>query len=118
MAAMGAVSTIVLLTGDMDGMTAFYHGVLGFDINSLVSSADYVELDGDGVAIGITHAGQSLPAGRSMAIGIDVEDLDHAVKRVEAAGVAIIGRRDGPYVSVRSFRDPDGNVVSLLGRHV
>ena len=118
MAQIGDVTTVVLLTPHMETMMDFYGRVLGFELNSLVSSPQYAEFDAEGVAIGISRTTSEAPAGRSMAIGIDVDSLEEATRRLEADGVTFVNSRQGPYVSIRSFQDPDGNLVSLIERHV
>ncbi|MDP9727817.1 VOC family protein [Alicyclobacillus tolerans] len=113
----GEISSIILLTNDVESLAEFYHRVLGFELNSMVSTKDYKELDGESIAISIAAAQSEVVAGSSLAIGIDVKNMPKAIAALEKAGVEITHQTDGPYVSIRSFRDPAGNLVSLIERH-
>lgn len=113
----GEISSIILLTNDVESLAEFYNRILGFELNSMVSSKDYKELDGESIAISISAAESSVVAGSSMAIGIDVKNMQQAVATLEKAGIEITYQTDGPYVNIRSFRDPAGNLVSLIERH-
>ena len=102
-------------TADLDAVRAFYGDVLGLDLlMDLEFFVTYGSDDTMRVQIGAgTQGGSGTPVPD---ISIEVDDLDDALERLEAAGVPI---EYGPVEEawgVRRFfvRDPAGKLINIL----
>jgi catechol 2,3-dioxygenase-like lactoylglutathione lyase family enzyme len=116
-----------LCTNDARAARAFYEGQLGLRV---VGEDDFaLELDANGTAVRLQKGTQFKPA-RATALGWQVDDIESAVARLAARGVAFAqyglpgqdekGIWTAPATDTPSggarvawFHDPDGNVLSL-----
>ena len=117
---------VILATADLARARAFYDAAFGWEVR--VDAPVYVEYrprDGVGVGLylrqgfarntGIAPAPIPPGAVAGTEIYVRVDDLDAAIRRVEAAGARLLSARaardwgdDAAY-----YADPDGNVVAV-----
>jgi catechol 2,3-dioxygenase-like lactoylglutathione lyase family enzyme len=102
---------------------AFYEGVLGLRLVEDEKSFALV-FDANGTMLRVTPVGEHKPEPFTV-LGWDVESIDATVKRLTAAGVAMLrfpGMNDGDPLGIWNapggariawFNDPDGNVLSV-----
>ena len=106
---------------DSPGLQEFYRQVFGWERNDDLSIGDYAVAEiGDGpltVGIGPVPDWKA----RSAKFYIQVDDIDEALARIEAAGGrAVMPRTEGPKFGAShilvftSFIDPAGNEVGLV----
>jgi catechol 2,3-dioxygenase-like lactoylglutathione lyase family enzyme len=79
-------------------------------------NADDIEGDGDRMTVQITFAANGGSGAPTPDLSIEVDDLDAALSRVEAAGIPIeYGPVNEPWGVRRFFvRDPFGKLVNIL----
>ena len=79
-------------------------------------NADDIEGEGDRMTVQITFAANGGSRAPTPDLSIEVDDLDAALSRVEAAGIPIeYGPVDEPWGVRRFFvRDPFGKLVNIL----
>jgi predicted enzyme related to lactoylglutathione lyase len=103
---------------DLEGAIAFYRDVVGMPV--LRQGEDWAQMDaGNGSLFEIYGGGTSSqapkePAEQSLIIGMQVNDLDHAVGELAHHGVKLIGEIE-QYRSTRwaQFADPEGNRLEI-----
>lgn len=102
---------------DLNNLLPFYRDVLGLAVTT--QSDGFVTLgDGKGGALGLgTHSEVKGKAGdpyRHM-VGLESDDLEAEVSRLEAAGVEFIEKPTdyGGGMKIATIRDPEGNIVQL-----
>lgn len=102
-------------TADLGAVRAFYGGVLGLDLlMDLGFFVTYGSPDQMQVQVGAgTEGGSGTPVPD---ISIEVDNLNEALERIEAAGVPIeYGPVDEPWGVRRFFvRDPSGKLLNIL----
>jgi predicted enzyme related to lactoylglutathione lyase len=115
------VTAILLISPNAKRLSEFYKAVLGLPLQ---------EENHDGIAV---HYGYSLgdvhfaihPAGggwtgvpvrnaQSPVISLGTSNLGALVKRLVGWGVEVIGPADHGFGRIASFRDPDGNHISVV----
>jgi catechol-2,3-dioxygenase len=115
------VTAVLLISPDAKRLSDFYRTTLGLPLQ---------EENHDGIAI---HYGHSLgdvhfaihPVGdgwkgvptrnaQSPVISLGTSNLKLVVKRLTARGVDVSGPTDHGFGQIASFRDPDGNHISLV----
>ena len=104
MAQLVGINHIAVEVGDVDEALAFFESIFdGVRLRGRSKSMAFVDLGDQFVAFaaGVTHV-----ADHERHIGLVVDDLDEAVRRLRTAGVEIIGSHD--------FRDPWGNRWQLV----
>ncbi len=97
---------------DMDKSIAFYRDVLGFKL----ASRDYVaRFDLDGVLFELVPnpPGQALPGNGNARLCLGVDNIRDATRELNARGVATIAVKKEAGGLLSSFKDPDGNEISL-----
>ena len=104
---------------DMEKARAFYEGILGLAVtmNHKMEGAHWVEYDiGSGtLAIGVAPGMNPSPDG--CCVALEVDDFDHAVAELQAAGVPFnFGPIETPVCHMAFVRDPDGNSVGIHKR--
>lgn len=104
---------------DLERSLAFYRDTLGLPLLFEVSGMMFFQLEGLRLMIGKEHEpGQ--PIGGSL-IYFDAPDIDALGPALEAKGVTFTGpaqvvqRTQTHELKLREFRDPDGNVLALMG---
>lgn len=114
------VVQVALPTQDLVKARRFYSDVLGLPLLSNVSGMLFYQLGNTRLMIGSNVEGEIRPLDGST-IYIDAPDLPQLAVRLEQRGLAFAGpvevvqRRQGKEMQVRFFRDPDGNLLALMG---
>ena len=108
---------------DAPSLSAFYQNVFGWERQDELSIGDYSVMEiGTGA---LTAAVGPVPEWSAMSARfyIQVDSIDEALTRIEAAGgQAVMPRTEGPEFGAKhilvftSFVDPAGNVVGLVER--
>jgi catechol 2,3-dioxygenase-like lactoylglutathione lyase family enzyme len=123
-----AIETVVetaIYAGDLEGMEAFYHGVLGLSVIAHEADRHVFFRVGSGSVLLVfkpdaTLRGDVLPAHGArgpghFALGINAESLDAWRRHLSANGVAIEKEVAWPAGGKSLyFRDPAGNLVELI----
>ncbi|KVT39560.1 VOC family protein [Burkholderia multivorans] len=102
-------------TQSIDDAKRFYHDVLGLDV---LMDHGWIATYGNAeqMTVQISVASQGGSGTPTPDLSIEVDDLDEALARVRAAGIAVeYGPADEPW-GVRRFyvRDPFGKLVNVL----
>jgi catechol-2,3-dioxygenase len=114
------VTAILLVSPDAAGLCRFYRTTLGLPLEA--------EAHDDlpphyGCSLGDVHfaihpakgwPGSRARNPRSPVVSFSTSNLEAVTKRLSACGVAITGPTDHGFGRGVSFRDPDGNHVSIL----
>lgn len=104
---------------DMARARAFYEGVLNLKPNQPVKSDSqkWIEYDIGAGTIGIGSSPQWLPSKDGVSAALEVEDFDAAIRSLQDHNVQfIIGPMDLPTCRMATFRDPDGNKLTIHKR--
>ncbi|MGB5179698.1 MAG: VOC family protein [Gammaproteobacteria bacterium] len=121
MADITAIHHVSLLVSDTARALAFYHGVLGLDVDDSRPAMDFpgAWLRVGAAQIHLLELPDSLRAtqlpehgGRDRHVALSVSGLDGVVAALQAAGVAYTLSRSGRRALF--CRDPDGNALELL----
>ncbi|WP_261544078.1 VOC family protein [Burkholderia multivorans] len=105
-------------TQSIDDAKRFYHDVFGLDV---LMDHGWIATYGNAeqMTVQISVASQGGSGTPTPDLSIEVDDLDEALARVRAAGIAVeYGPADEPW-GVRRFyvRDPFGKLVNVLAHH-
>ena len=113
------LTQIGLSVRDLDRARHFYRDVLGLALLFEANGMMFCQLVGLRLMVGKAYsAGQSI--GGSI-LYFDAPDFDSAVHALAARGVTflsdaqVLQRTDTHELRLRSFLDPDGNALALLG---
>lgn len=109
---------------DMNAAKEFYEGTLGLSVEVLDEEFGVTRLQlADGGAILMYLSADMTPASYTM-LNFEVDDIDAAVDELVSRGVSIErydnfeqdekGIMRGPGPSIAWFKDPSGNVLSVL----
>jgi predicted enzyme related to lactoylglutathione lyase len=115
-----SIDAVRIFVDDLDRARRFYRDVLELDEKS--AGPDWAVLDIDGKSIVIEALAQDDPeralVGRLLAVSFAVEDIDGAYRDLVARGVPFPAPPEmQPWGGILAFpRDPDGNVLTLVGR--
>jgi predicted enzyme related to lactoylglutathione lyase len=106
---------------DLDRASAFYGETLGLQRNPN-SSARWVEFETSNVTIALISPAalgpDFEPRPNQMPIAFRVDDVEAAMAKLEAAGVAFPqGLIDSGVCHIAPFHDPDGNSLQLHRRY-
>jgi catechol 2,3-dioxygenase-like lactoylglutathione lyase family enzyme len=109
---------VALTTRDMQRSRAFYRDLLGLTLLFEAGGTMFFELPGTRLMIGTGNtAGE--PGGSILYF--DAPDIDRLAPALEARGVEFLGplqtvqRTETHDLKLRAFRDPDGNILQLMG---
>lgn len=117
MARITGVGGIFFKSPDPKKLSAWYHDVLGFELQ-----------DWGGAMLPTTTPGHPAfvvwspfasdtkyfePSVREFMINFAVDDLDALLAEIAAKGVTVLGRNDEPYGRFAWIMDPDGNKIEL-----
>lgn len=111
------IGGIFFTSPDPAALMAFYRTALGFP-----DTGTYVAFEPHGMPAGSSSVFSPFaadtdyfaPSTRGFMFNLVVDDLDGALRQVEAAGGRLLGaREDYSYGSFGRFLDPDGNKVEL-----
>ncbi len=111
-----------VFTRDWDRAVAFYSETLGMPIHYANPEIGWAELDTGAAHLAIERlAADDLEAdelvGRFVGVSLEVDDIEMAHETLAARGVEFLEPpMEQPWGGVLAhFRDPDGNVLTLLG---
>ncbi|MCI0638601.1 MAG: VOC family protein [Gemmataceae bacterium] len=115
------VTAILLISPNAKKLCEFYRATLGLPLEEEVHDGIPLHY---GYSLGDVHFAIHSASGgwpgvppqdaRSPIITFSTSDLKSVVERLFARGVEVIGPADHGFGQVASFRDPDGNLVSVL----
>ncbi len=107
---------VALMVRDLPGAIAFYRDTLGLPFLFETNGMAFFQLAG-GTRLMLGAGGE---AGGGY-LYFDAPDLPAAAAALEAKGITFLGpaqvlqKTEAGTLQLRSFRDPDGNAISLLG---
>jgi catechol-2,3-dioxygenase len=114
------VTAVLLVSANAKRLAEFYRRTLGVPLEDEVHDGMPLHY---GYSLGDVHFAIH-PAGgwpgvharnsRSPVINFSTSDLKTVARRLKASGVKVVGPTDHGFARVVSFRDPDGNHVSIL----
>jgi catechol 2,3-dioxygenase len=117
------IGHVHLKVADLERAIGFWHGVLGFDVmQRMGDSAAFLSAGGYHHHLGLnTWHSRGGPPPPKNATGLyhvavrypDRRTLADAVRRVQAAGIALDGASDHGVSEAIYLRDPDGNGIEL-----
>lgn len=109
---------VALTTRDLERSKRFYRDLLGLNLLFEAGGMLFFDLAGTRLLIGTENtAGQ--PGGSILYF--EAPDIDELGPALEAKGVEfmapaqVVQRTDSHDLKIRAFRDPDGNVLQLMG---
>jgi catechol-2,3-dioxygenase len=115
------VTGILLISANPKKLCEFYRATLGLPLEEEVHDGMPVHY---GYSLGDVHfaihsadggwPGVSARNARSPIIAFSTSDLKAVARRLSSRGVKVTGPTDHGFAQIISFRDPDGNSVSLL----
>jgi predicted enzyme related to lactoylglutathione lyase len=112
-----------VFTTRFDEALAFYRDIVGFPVGFVSADMGWAEFDLGGARFALERSDPDDPesrqlVGRFAAVSIEVDDIDATWRRLTAAGVGFPGPPERqPWGGILAhFSDPDGNVITLLGR--
>lgn len=114
------ITGVILRTQDVEGLTDFWGRRVGFEVTQTLPG--YAFLDGDGVALTISAAGQPIDDRSWTEIVVGSEDVVADYAAMADRGVPFEGplsepimSRDGKHLVAAHFQDPDGHYGRLTG---
>jgi catechol-2,3-dioxygenase len=115
------VTAILLVSPDAKTLCEFYRATLGLPLEEELHDGMPLHYGCDlgDVHFAIHSAGSGWPGvptpnARSPIITFSTSNLEAVAKRLSARGVKVTGPTDHGFAQGVSFRDPDGNLVSIL----
>lgn len=114
------VTAILLISPNAKKLCEFYKATLGLPLEEEVHDGTPVHY---GYSLGDVHfaihpakdwPGVPTKNARSPVICFSSSNVNALAKRLSAKGVKVAGPTDHGFAQVISFRDPDGNAVSIL----
>lgn len=109
--------SLTIIVKDLKRAEQFYVDTLGFNVQFQIEG-HLVQLDAPGMSIGLLHPreGQESHFGQSgsVQIGLEVEDIDSAVKQLTSRGVEFQPIIDEESTRLVYFSDPEGNPLYLI----
>ena len=112
------IGQISIIVKDVERATAFYRDVLGLPLLFEAGGMLFFDLAGTRLLIG-TENSAGAPGGS--VLYFEAPDIDGLAPALEAKGVRfpgpsqVVQRTETHELKLREFRDPDGNVLALLG---
>jgi len=113
---------VFLPCADLARSVAFYRDVLGLPFLFETNGMAFFQLGASRLMLGQLREGQSLRGeGLSGGVYLDAPDLPALAAALEARGVTFRGpaqalqKTEAGELMLRSFLDPDGNLVALMG---
>jgi lactoylglutathione lyase len=108
------LSVVYLYVRDLDRSLAFYRDVLGIPLEGSDGTWAEARLGPTRFALHAVHAGAGEPRSGTVRVDFEVEDIDQAAARLEAAGVSVGEIQRERYGSHCTFVDPDGYELELF----
>ena len=109
---------VALTTRDLDRSRQFYCDTLGLPLLFEAGGMMFFDVGGTRLLVGTENTGGE-PGGSILYV--DAPDIDALGPALEAKGVRFLGpaqvvqRTATHELKIRAFRDPDGNVLQLMG---
>jgi methylmalonyl-CoA/ethylmalonyl-CoA epimerase len=109
---------VALTTRDLDRSRRFYRDTLGLTLLFEVGTMLFFDLGGTRLLVGSENTGGE-PGGSILYV--DAPDMDTLAPALEAKGVTFLGpaqvvqSSETHELKIRAFRDPDGNMLQLMG---
>ena len=101
---------------------AFYHETLGISVNFESEEMGWAQLDTGECNLAIERLAPDDPEaaaliGRNVGVSLQVDDIQATFERLVSRGVEFVGAPERqPWGGVLAhLKDPDGNIVTLLG---
>ena len=101
---------------------SFYRYVVGFPVEHVNADIGWAQFSLGSACIGLERCAVDDPeaadlVGRFVGISIEVDDIESTYQRLVAAGVEFTGppQRQPWGGTLAHFKDPDGNILTLLG---
>jgi catechol 2,3-dioxygenase-like lactoylglutathione lyase family enzyme len=107
------MARVILFTGKMDAMSAFYGQTLGLD--QVTKEKGWQEFDAGGVRIAL-HSGPASPGRKGPKIVFYAEDVSALRQLLVARGAKFGKVRQGEMFCLCDGKDPDGNPIQLSNR--
>ena len=107
-------ANLTVMVSDMKRALAFYAETLGLERGRAYGD-EWAEINAPGMTIGL-HPGGKRPLGehsRHYSVGLQVDDLDDAMRKLSAKGVAFTPAPSDKGLRLAYFTDPDGNPLYL-----
>jgi len=111
---MQKMSFLGLVVKDVPAATEFYTQKLGFEVDEQASVPNaYTQFKLNGEAVfGLLTGFEQEGIAQTFDVAIVVDDVDGTYKRLQAAGVEVIGEpHDMPFGRTCLFRTPDGHTL-------
>jgi methylmalonyl-CoA/ethylmalonyl-CoA epimerase len=109
---------VALTIRDLARSRSFYRDTLGLPLLFEAANMMFFDLGGMRLLLGTENAAGQ-PGGSNLYF--DAPDIDALGPKLEAKGVTFLGpaqvvqRTETHELKIRAFRDPDGNVLQLMG---
>lgn len=110
------LQNVYCVVQDMDRAEAFYRSV--FDADLKFRDGDkWTQFNAGGAYVSLSSAEEAAAGVAGFAPVFEVADIDAHAEKIEAAGGAVLDRRDmGDHGRTLTFRDSEGNVAQLFQR--
>ncbi len=102
---------------DVAKLVDFYSGVLGltasgkYEENGTLLYAEF-EVGNSWFSV-MTHDWMDVPPGSAAGVALEVDDIEEALTQFASQGIAREDIHDTPVCRLSSFKDPEGNKVTL-----
>jgi catechol 2,3-dioxygenase-like lactoylglutathione lyase family enzyme len=106
-------SNVTIMVKSMAKSIKFYTETLGLPLR-VRHSSHWAEIDAGGLIIGLHPfvKTKKIIRGDNMTIGLEVDDFETAIQKLEQKGIQFDIQKDG--VVLAYFNDPDDNVLYLF----
>lgn len=105
-----------------DDSVDFYRDIVGLPLSFLDQEVGWAQFDLGAASLGLERCDPAGPevrelVGRFVGVSIEVGDIHTTYDALVAKGVEFIGPPEGqPWGGILAhFKDPDGNIITLLG---
>jgi catechol 2,3-dioxygenase-like lactoylglutathione lyase family enzyme len=109
--------SVTIVVDDLKKAEQFYVETLGLKVQFQVEG-HLVQVEAPGLTIGLLHPreGQDSHPGKSgsVHIGLEVEELDSAIKLLKSRGVEFQSIMEEEATQIAYFSDPEGNPLYLI----
>lgn len=110
-------SNITIVVEDLKTAEKFYVETLGLNVQFKVEG-HLVQLEAPGLSIGLVHPREGQDShpmkSGSVHIGLEVEELDSAIKLLESRGAQFQPIMEEEATRIAYFSDPEGNPLYLI----
>lgn len=116
---LSGIAQIALASADPSKLVAWYREVLGLPVLFEAGGMTFFQTGATRLMVGPNH--QDAPIGGDVVLYFEPSDWRAAEAALEAKGVAflhaaeVLQREAGRELALRSFKDPEGHTLALLG---